>query len=238
MARGPPPKPKRPYVSIPADKFEKAKALVAGGMKIKAAAKNVRIASDTALRQRLHNLKKREKKAAADAAATAEAQVAALRAAEPIYLIRPAEPIHNTEAMASTEATHEPVTLKGACHCGAVAFAFEAPRDLVAIDCNCSICKMKKNTHTIVPQARFRLLQGQDAITTYTFNTHRAKHQFCKICGVQPFYTPRSNPDGVAITVACVDPATLNSATVETFDGENWESAYAASDIAEHFRVD
>lgn len=33
-------------------------------------------------------------------------------------------------------------------------------------------------------------------MTTYTFNTHMAKHTFCKTCGVQSFYTPRSNPDG------------------------------------------
>lgn len=130
------------------------------------------------------------------------------------------------------------VTHRGACHCGAVAFEFEAPRDLVAIDCSCSICKMKKNTHAIVPQTRFRLLQGQDALTTYTFNTHRAKHMFCKICGVQPFYIPRSNQDGYAITVACVDPATLHSVTIETFDGENWESAYAASDISKYSKND
>lgn len=130
------------------------------------------------------------------------------------------------------------VTHRGACHCGTVTFAFEAPRDLVAIDCNCSICKMKKNTHTIVPQSRFELRSGQDALTTYTFNTHRAKHLFCKHCGVQPFYIPRSNPDGYAVTVACIDPATLGTVTIDTFDGENWESAYAESDIAKYSKAD
>ena len=39
-------------------------------------------------------------------------------------------------------------------------------------------------------------MQGQDKLTTYTFNTGKAKHTFCSICGVQSFYTPRSNPDG------------------------------------------
>ncbi|TYZ64388.1 hypothetical protein PybrP1_012351 [[Pythium] brassicae (nom. inval.)] len=130
------------------------------------------------------------------------------------------------------------VTHRGACHCGDVTFAFEAPRDLVAIDCNCSICRMKKNTHTIVPQARFRLLSGADALTTYTFNTHRAQHLFCRRCGVQPFYVPRSNPDGYAVTVACIDPTTLGRVTVDTFDGENWERAYAASDIAKYSQAD
>lgn len=38
--------------------------------------------------------------------------------------------------------------------------------------------------------------QGAESITTYTFNTHKAQHTFCKRCGVQSFYTPRSNPGG------------------------------------------
>ena len=93
---------------------------------------------------------------------------------------------------------------------------------------------MKRNTHTIVPASRFRLLAGEDALTTYTFNTHRAKHRFCKICGVQPFYIPRSNPDGFAITVGCIEPSTLGRVTIETFDGENWDQSYAASDISKY----
>ena len=42
----------------------------------------------------------------------------------------------------------------------------------------------------------FFMSQGEEDLTTYTFNTHAAKHTFCKICGVQSFYTPRSNPNG------------------------------------------
>jgi hypothetical protein len=45
---------------------------------------------------------------------------------------------------------------------------------------------------------------GGEYLTEYTFNTKVAKHMFCKKCGVQAFYTPRSNPDGIAITLACV----------------------------------
>ena len=55
---------------------------------------------------------------------------------------------------------------------------------------------MKQNHHFIVPESRFTLLKGADKITTYTFNTHIAKHTFCSLCGVQSFYSPRSNPDG------------------------------------------
>lgn len=62
-------------------------------------------------------------------------------------------------------------------------------------------------------------------LTCYTFGTHRAKHTFCKICGVQSFYTPRSNPDGKGIAVHCLDNGTVESVSVTTFDGQNWEQS-------------
>lgn len=66
----------------------------------------------------------------------------------------------------------------------------------VLVFCSCSVCHMKQNIHFIVPNHHFKLTKGSDKLTTYTFNTHQAKHTFCSICGVQSFYTPRSNPDG------------------------------------------
>ena len=50
-------------------------------------------------------------------------------------------------------------------------------------------------------------------------------------CGVVSYYIPRSNPDGVAVTVHCLDPATIKSVTTKHFDGQNWEQFYANSDI-------
>lgn len=137
----------------------------------------------------------------------------------------------------ATEAKEMLLVHRGACHCHAVEFEFDAPRDVVAWDCNCSICLMKRNVHTIIPGARFRLLKGQDALTTYTFNTHRAKHMFCQHCGVQPFYIPRSNPDGYAITIYCIQPGTIGEITIQTFDGQNWESFYEDSGIAQYSKT-
>ena len=47
------------------------------------------------------------------------------------------------------------VVHRGACHCGAVQFEVQAPPHVVAWDCNCSICHMKRNLHFVVPLARY-----------------------------------------------------------------------------------
>lgn len=114
-------------------------------------------------------------------------------------------------------------THKGACHCGAVTFEVEAPATINANDCNCSICSKSGFLHLFVSRDNFRLLSGEDDITTYTFGTGVAQHYFCRHCGVKSYYIPRSHPDGYSINVRCLDPVTIESLTVEPFDGRNWE---------------
>ena len=111
---------------------------------------------------------------------------------------------------------------KGRCHCGAVQFEVDAPGEVVCHDCNCSICRKSGYLHLIVPASKFRLISGEDEITTYTWNTGIAKHTFCKTCGIKPFYIPRSNPDGFDVNVRCLEPGP-ERITIEPFDGRNWE---------------
>ena len=113
----------------------------------------------------------------------------------------------------------------GGCHCGAVRFEVEAPEELEAYECNCSICGKVAFLHLIVPKSRFSLIQGEGAIVTYTFNTGVAKHLFCRTCGVKSFYIPRSNPDGYSVNVRCLNPDTIRSLKIMPFDGRNWEEA-------------
>lgn len=54
----------------------------------------------------------------------------------------------------------------GSCHCGAVVVEVETPADLVAHECNCSMCRSTGHLHLIVPVTRFRLVTGADALTT------------------------------------------------------------------------
>ncbi|EFJ14841.1 hypothetical protein SELMODRAFT_97543 [Selaginella moellendorffii] len=125
------------------------------------------------------------------------------------------------------------VTHKGGCHCGRVRWEVDAPASVVVWECDCSNCAMRRNTSFIVPEARFRLQPGSEEwLSLYTFGTHQAKHLFCKVCGICSYYKPRSNPDGVSVTVHCVDPGTLRDVQVKCFDGKNWEASFAASNIS------
>ena len=126
------------------------------------------------------------------------------------------------------------VTHRGACHSRRVRFEVEAPADVEALDCNCSICRMTGFLHLIVPAARFRLVSGEDVLTEYTFNTGAAKHRFCSVCGVKSFYIPRSHPDGVDINVRCLDAGTMDSLKITPFDDEDRQAATAALQHLSH----
>ena len=112
---------------------------------------------------------------------------------------------------------------KGGCHCGKIRFEVEAPSDLSLDECNCSICNMVGYQHLIVPRSRFRIVQGEDQLSTYEFNTGVAKHYFCRHCGVKSYYVPRSHPEGISVNGRCLDQDTVTSVTLTAFDGQNWE---------------
>jgi hypothetical protein len=111
----------------------------------------------------------------------------------------------------------------GGCHCGGVRFEVALPDAVEAQACNCSICAMTGFIHVIVPESRFRLVRGAERLTTYTFNTHTARHLFCATCGVKSFYRPRSNPDGWSVNARCLDEGAGVEVTITDFDGRNWE---------------
>ena len=110
----------------------------------------------------------------------------------------------------------------GGCHCGAVRFEVESTDDVEVEDCNCSICTKSGFLHLIVPKRNSKLISGENFLQNYTFNTGVAQHKFCRVCGVKPFYIPRSNPDGVDVNLRCLDQQPYNIKIVK-FDGENWE---------------
>ena len=118
-------------------------------------------------------------------------------------------------------------THSGSCHCGAVRFEVEAPVRLDLVECNCSMCSRVGYLHLFVGKSDLTLLSGEAALTSYRFNTRVACHTFCATCGIKPFYVPRSHPDGYSVNARCLDPSTIESTTIEPFDGAHWEDQIA-----------
>lgn len=118
------------------------------------------------------------------------------------------------------------VTHRGGCHCGRVRFEVRAPARVDVADCNCSMCSKTGYLHLIVRAGDFKLLSGQDVLTTYTFNTGTAKHLFCSVCGIKSFYVPRSHPDGFSVNARCLDAGTLEQMTAIPCNGREWEQQY------------
>jgi hypothetical protein len=116
----------------------------------------------------------------------------------------------------------------GSCHCQAIQFRVWIEQ-FQGLDCNCSICQKKGFLHLIVPSEQFELLQGADVLQTYTFNTGMAKHHFCCICGIAPFYRPRSHPDCFDVNLRCLDGEPLETLLqqfeITAFDGRHWEQS-------------
>ena len=56
---------------------------------------------------------------------------------------------------------------------------------------------------------------------------------FCKVCGVQAFYQPRSNPDCFAVTIYCIKnwENVFEKIEWKDFDGKNWDEQIKTSDI-------
>jgi hypothetical protein len=128
----------------------------------------------------------------------------------------------STESAALTDAA-----VDGGCHCGFVRFAVRG-RPGRGLICNCSICAMKGYVHWIVERERFRLLTpaSEAELPVYRFGTGVAAHILCPVCGVAPFYVPRSDPDKVDVNLRCVVGIDLGALALETFDGRDWEAAY------------
>lgn len=93
---------------------------------------------------------------------------------------------------------------QGSCHCGGVRFRItEAPTELTT--CDCSLCVKKNALMTKVPEAALEIIAGADLLSLYEWNTRRAKHYFCKRCGIYVFHRKRAAPDHFGVNVFCLD---------------------------------
>ena len=112
---------------------------------------------------------------------------------------------------------------RASCHCGAVVFELDLPNGIVdPRRCDCSMCRRRGAIVASVPVSGINVLQGQDSLRLYQFNTRSAKHYFCSQCGIYTHHQRRSNPAEFGYNVGClegVNPFELGP--VPTNDGVN-----------------
>jgi hypothetical protein len=109
-------------------------------------------------------------------------------------------------------------TYCGSCHCGAIKFEIDTEFPEFT-KCDCSLCRKKNAVMTKVHESQFRLVQGEDDLGLYQWNTNTAKHHFCKKCGIYTFHRKRVTPDYFGINVYCLDGADISKVPVVEVDG-------------------
>ncbi|MGB3553224.1 MAG: GFA family protein [Jannaschia sp.] len=129
----------------------------------------------------------------------------------------------------------------GACHCGAVRFEARLTDGMkTARRCNCSICRMRGAVAVSAPLDGFRILEGQENLVLYQFNTRVAEHWFCATCGIYTHHRRRSNPNEYGVNVACLEgwsPFDLTEVAVLN-GGAHPKDATGASNFAGILRFD
>ncbi len=118
----------------------------------------------------------------------------------------------------------------GACHCGAVKFRVRLSKGLrTARRCNCSFCRMRGAVAVSAPLDGVDILHGEDALSTYQFNTGAAKHYFCSKCGIYTHHQRRSNGNEFGVNVACLEGISpFDFAEIKVLDGVRHPSDFNA----------
>jgi hypothetical protein len=94
----------------------------------------------------------------------------------------------------------------GQCHCGKVRFEVELSDGFDSIRrCTCSYCRMRGAVAVSAALAGINFVRGEDALTSYRFNTGAAQHFFCSHCGIYTHHQRRSNQAQYGVNVACLD---------------------------------
>ena len=84
------------------------------------------------------------------------------------------------------------------------------------------MCRRRGAVVASVTLENLEIVEGEDVLGLYQFNTKTAKHYFCTKCGIYTHHQRRSNPDEYGYNVAClegVNPFDLGD--VPVFDGIN-----------------
>ncbi|MGL4475073.1 MAG: GFA family protein [Shewanella sp.] len=109
------------------------------------------------------------------------------------------------------------------CHCGSVEFELDLPEGLVDLRrCDCSLCRRRGAIAASIPLSAIKIIKGAQLLTLYQFNTHTAKHYFCRKCGIYTHHQRRSNPTQYGFNVGCLEGINpLKIPNIPTYDGVN-----------------
>lgn len=120
---------------------------------------------------------------------------------------------------------------RAACHCGTVRFTLRLTDGLrTARRCNCSYCRMRGAVAVTAELGDLQILEGQEKLTLYKFNTGTAKHYFCSVCGIYTHHQRRSNPNEYGVNAACLEGVSpFDFGEVVVTDGINHPSDGASS---------
>ena len=111
----------------------------------------------------------------------------------------------------------------GGCQCGAVRYEVECSLDQ-PVTCNCSRCSRLGWIMCFASMEDFSLRSGADRLSVYTFNREIVRHQFCSVCGIEPFargVPPGRDEEMIAVNVRCLDGIDLDRLEPRKVDGKS-----------------
>ena len=110
---------------------------------------------------------------------------------------------------------------RASCHCGSVVLELDLPDGIVdPRRCDCSLCRRKGAIVASVLISGLRVVEGEDQLKLYQFNTQIAKHYFCSRCGIHTHHQRRSNPQEYGYNVGCLEGVNpFDLGMVPTHDG-------------------
>ena len=109
---------------------------------------------------------------------------------------------------------------EGSCHCAAIRFRVDAAITELTT-CDCSLCVKRNAVMAKIPEHALTVVQGEELLTLYQWNTGRAKHYFCRQCGIYVFHRKRMAPDHFGVNVHCLDDFDRTSVPVRPTEGAN-----------------
>ena len=124
--------------------------------------------------------------------------------------------------------------IRGACHCGNIAFALDwtpEPLRIPARTCSCSFCTRHNGVWTSCPTGSLRVtFRERGLVTAYSFGTRTAEFRVCARCGIVPLATSRIDGHLYAVvnvnTFEGVDSALLDRKP-SVLEGENEQTRLA-----------